>query len=246
MEANLPGYFTARFRAVSGFVLAGGESSRMGRNKAMLPWKAPAAGSGTLLGHAVDRLRPVCTSVKICSSQEHAADALVNAHSQPYSAPQNIARIPDALLGAGPLGGIVAALEQSVTDWNLFLAVDLPLVPVRFLQSLLGRIPDGPAAPLCVLPMLANRPQPLCSLLHRSLAPELRLSLEAGRYKVLLALQAAAVRIAAASIPLDLWEIQDLHAETGLRPAEWFLNVNTPADWKRAQKLASGEPDNHL
>lgn len=204
---------------VSGFVLAGGKSSRMGRNKAMLPWNS--SNRETLLDHAVDRLRQICASVKICGLQSQ---------SQKLSLPC----LSDSLPDTGPLGGIVAALEQSTTDWNLFLAVDLPLVPVIFLQSLLARISTH-GGPLCVIPALQGQPQPLCSLLHRSLAPELRRALEAGKYKLTLAFHAAAGQA------VDLWEIQDLKAATMLRPEDWFLNVNTPSEWEQARKLAGQE-----
>lgn len=219
--------------AVSGFVLSGGRSSRMGRSKALLPWKSPNADGETMLDHAVARVGQVCASVKICGPQGDA---------DRFSDRQSVPLIPDALPGAGPLGGIVAALEQSTTDWNLFLAVDLPLVPVRFLRSLLARISTAAAAPpLCIVPLLASQPQPLCSVLHRSLAPELRRALEAGNYKLMLAFRTAVAQTAAllsAAPALDLWEIENLTAATVLQPKQWFLNVNTPSDWQQAQRLA--------
>lgn len=208
--------------AVSGFVLAGGKSSRMGRNKAMLPWPGAEAGGGTLLSHAVDRVGKVCASVQICGQVRDL---------EGFSAGPGLACLPDSLPDAGPLGGIVSALEQSTTDWNLFLAVDLPLVPAAFLQSLLTRVRTDGEAPCCVIPTLDGQPQPLCSLLHRSLAVALRCALEAGKYKVMLAIQTAGRR-------MDLWEVQELTAMDNLPPREWFLNVNTPTEWNDAQWLA--------
>ena len=211
--------------AVSGFVLAGGKSSRMGRNKAMLPW--PGTDGGTLLSHAVDRVRQVCASVQICGQVRDL---------EGFSAGPALACLPDSLPDAGPLGGIVSALEQSRTDWNLFLAVDLPLVPTVFLQSLLTRVPTDGEAPCCVIPTLEGQPQPLCSLLHRLLAVDLRRALEAGKYKVMLAIETAGRR-------MDLWEIQELTAVDNLPPREWFLNVNTPTEWDHARWLAGqGRP----
>lgn len=208
--------------AISGFVLAGGKSSRMGRNKAMLPWPGADADGGTLLSHAVDRVRQVCASVQICGLASDFEES---------SSGTALAFLPDSLPDTGPLGGIVSALEQSRTDWNLFLAVDLPLVPAVFLQSLLTRVPTDGDAPCCVIPTLDGQPQPLCSLLHRSLAAALRGSLESGKYKVMLAIQGTGLR-------LDLWQIQELTAVDNLAPREWFLNVNTPTEWNLAQRLA--------
>ena len=226
---------------VSGFVLAGGKSSRMGRNKAMLPWHISRTWTETLLDHTANRLRVVCDPVAICGFVPGSQPPGPDSPSLPPNADSALAQIPDARPGTGPLGGIVAALEQSRTDWNLFLAIDLPLLPAGFLRDLLNRVPAGRSEPLCIIPTLSGRPQPLCSVLHRSLACGLRNALESGQYKVMLALQLAAERIAPArpeAVALDLWEIEDLPAEAGLQPREWFLNVNTPADWDRAEELA--------
>ena len=51
--------------AIVGFVGAGGHSRRMGRDKALLRW-----GGGTLLDHAITRLRAVCLEVRILSGRE--------------------------------------------------------------------------------------------------------------------------------------------------------------------------------
>lgn len=110
---------------ISGFVLAGGRSSRLGRDKALLPWPPNATAEGnsqTLLQHTIVRLQRVCATVSICASRSD------------FSFMGTI--LPDALPGSGPLGGIVAALESSTTDWNLMLAVDLPFLPVEVLQAL--------------------------------------------------------------------------------------------------------------
>lgn len=240
MEENSPTRSTVA-RHASGYVLAGGTSSRMGRNKAMLPWRSSAGKGQTLLAHAVDRLLQVCATTSICGD---AASLQAGNSAQPMATKQTVRFLPDALPGTGPLGGVVAALEQTATDWNLFLAVDLPLVPVSFLQSLLARTATSTGELLCVVPLLAGMPQPLCSLLHRSLAPGLRRALQAGQYKLMLAFRTAVAQTVSRqpeSSPLDLWDIQDVPAPTLLRPEEWFLNVNTPADWEHAQKLAAGE-----
>ena len=103
---------------ISGFVLAGGRSSRLGRDKALLPWPPNATAEGnsqTLLQHSIARLQRVCATVSICANRD----------DLPFAG----TILPDALPGSGPLGGIVAALETSTTDWNLVLAVDLPFLP---------------------------------------------------------------------------------------------------------------------
>jgi molybdopterin-guanine dinucleotide biosynthesis protein A len=233
-------------QGISGFVLAGGLSSRLGRDKALLPWPphGSAAGNGnTLLTHAVTRLQRVCSTVSICASRDDLS-------------PTEIV-IPDALPGSGPLGGIVAALEHSSTDWNLLLAVDLPFLPLQVLEALVAytfRQEDsaGTSAPsrsrtvACVLPELDGRPQPLCGLYHRILAPGLRTALLAGKFKVMAAVHEALNSPGAqrnpsdaAVIAVELWDAASFAASMHPTPdpEKWFLNINTLQDWEQAQQL---------
>ena len=213
----------------------------MGRDKAVLPWSGAEGVDRTLLDHSIQRLRHVCQSVKVCLRQAAASGPAEG--PRPGDAVVSASVVEDAAPGMGPLGGIVAALEQSTMDWNMFLAVDLPLVPVRFLELLLERRAHGPGGALCIVPTLEGRPQPLCSLVHRSLAPGLRSALDAGNCKVMAAFRATIEQSATqrhSSAGLDLWEIQDLDEASELGPKEWFLNVNSMADWRQAQRLAAG------
>jgi molybdenum cofactor guanylyltransferase len=234
---------------ISGFVLAGGRSSRLGRDKALLPWPPNAAIEGnsqTLLGHAIARLQRVCDTVSICANRDDLPTAEIV--------------IADARPDSGPLGGIVAALEHSTTDWNLLLAVDLPFLPAEVLQALAARVSaqeepmgaSGPASlpPLfCVLPYVDGLPQPLCGLYHRALARGLRRALEAGKFKVMAALQEAAdasalgphLHAKTPSAAIEFWDAAAFAAsmQPASDPGEWFLNINTPADWERARQLRS-------
>ncbi|MGH9615633.1 MAG: molybdenum cofactor guanylyltransferase [Acidobacteriaceae bacterium] len=230
------------FRAqISGFVLAGGRSGRMGEDKVLLPWPGQDLNKGTLLDHAVARLKHVCATVSICANREFPG--------------RGETVIPDARAGCGPLGGIVAALEQSATEWNIFLAVDLPFLPVEALEAQVARVYRAEEGPIvadnsslqqiaCVIPQLDGRPQPLCGLYRRSLASGLRHALEKSTFKVITALQEALIhsirdRQGNLSLRIDLWDASDFAAKMNPAqdPTEWFLNVNTPEDWRRARQL---------
>ena len=228
---------------ISGFVLAGGRSSRLGRDKATLPWPPNAFAEGnrqTLLQHSVARLQTVCSTVSVCANRD----------DLPFAGTV----IPDALPGSGPLGGIVAALEHTTTDWNLMLAVDLPFLPVEVLQALVGcarsREPTGIATNssswpevACILPQLDGFPQPLCGLYHRALAPGLRAALQAGKLKVMAALQEACddPQSAHPGCRIEMWDAVAFAATLPATPdpSEWFLNINTPEDWQQARQLRS-------
>ena len=98
--------------STNGFVLAGGKSRRMGRDKATLPW----AGT-TLLEHIIKLLSTVAQPVRVIGRGEF------------------LDRVPDK----GPLGGILTALQSSDRDTNLILAVDLPLLKTDFLRMFHSR-----------------------------------------------------------------------------------------------------------
>ena len=109
---------------VTAFVLAGGQSSRMGSNKALLPW-----GDEILLTRALATAQAVCSRTIICGPRSL------------YSKFGSV--IEDALPGRGPLAGIQSALHATETDLNLILSVDLPLMPAEFLAWLLQQADSG-------------------------------------------------------------------------------------------------------
>jgi molybdopterin-guanine dinucleotide biosynthesis protein A len=206
---------------ISGFVLAGGSSTRLRRDKVLLPWKHK-----TLIDYATDRLRPLCETVRVCANRDD-LDAY-----RPL--------VRDALPNAGPLAGIVPALEHSASDWNFFLAVDLPLLPEPVLQFLADRARASRQGILGLVPDVDGFPQPLCALLRRRLAPGLRRAMEEGKYKIMYALREAVKEIPGAEIKLvPMAELAEASPKERLSPADWFLNINTPEDWQRALKLGS-------
>lgn len=200
---------------VSGFVVAGGQSTRMRRDKALLPLQGVP-----LIAHALDRLRGLGLSARICGSRPDLA--------------QFAEVIPDHFSQCGPLAGIEAALAVSDTEFNLCLAVDLPLLPPGFLRWMLERA-DATHA-VATIPVAGDRPQPLCAIYSRRLLKGIRQSLSAGEYKVMVGIRAAA---GALGEPLDLFNVEAI-AATGARDwpssppvSEWFRNVNTAADYER-------------
>lgn len=235
---------------ISGFILAGGKSSRLKQDKVLLPWNGR-----TLLTHAIERLQQVSTTVCVCADRNDLVQYL----------PASSSLIRDAAPNAGPLAGIVAALEHSRTRWNVFLAVDVPLLPVELLQALTNHAESAEAeriGSLCILPQIHGQPQPLCGLYHQSLRYGLRGALEEGKYKILLALQDAIRTVESRSVPfadpvcrtqgfslgtpasrVELFDARSIAVRIGskVEARDWFLNINTPQDWQRARELNSGQ-----
>jgi len=102
----------------TGVVLAGGRSSRMGRDKASIE-----LGGRTLLQRAINLLAP------------HADDLLVIGNSVAHADP--LARtIPDELPGQGPLGGLVTALKHARHELVVVVACDMPGLTEAFIERI--------------------------------------------------------------------------------------------------------------
>src|SRR5271163_2296900 len=171
--------------ACAGFVLAGGRSSRMGCEKALLEL------NGTpLLVRAARVLASVCGSATIVGSPESYAR---------FGFPT----IADEQPHLGPLGGILTALDHSKVSWNLVVACDLPYLTAEWLRYLIGRAASSHAR--VILPESAFGPEPLCAVYHREVAPAIRAQIDQGERKVTRALAAFSVeRIPPADIaPFD-------------------------------------------
>ncbi len=188
----------AFFVAADGFLLAGGRSSRMGRDKALLE-----LGGRALVAIGLEKLRVVCREVSLLASN-------------PELGRFGVPVVPDAIPGCGPLGGIVGGLEASASEWNLFLAVDVPFVPVEVLKMLLSASEAEGA--VCVMAEAFGQPQPLAALYARAALPVLRAELEAGRWKVMSAIKAAGA-------------VRYLQFERD----DWFRNLNTPEEFAGAE-----------
>ena len=134
--------------SVSGFVLAGGRSSRMGRDKALM-----AYGDHTLIEHIARLVERACGSVVLVGCPERYG-------ALPYPA------IEDALPGQGPLGGFQAALCASSAEWTLVVACDMPWITVELLESILDAARE--CAGDCLVPVSPDgHLQPLCALYRR-------------------------------------------------------------------------------
>jgi molybdenum cofactor guanylyltransferase len=197
----------------AGFVLAGGRSSRMGQDKALLQ-----VGGRSLVEIALDKLR----SIGVAAPRIAGARSDLSSHAPV---------VPDLHPGCGPLSGIEAALAASTQPLNLFLPVDMPLLPAQFLDWMLQRA-DLTGA-WATVPRSNGRPQPLGAVYHRDLLPSISASILAGNYKVMSVITAAAGRSQALDV-FDTERLASAHPELlGISPLplyRWFHNCNLPQD----------------
>jgi len=206
----------------AGFVLAGGRSGRMGTEKALVQFAGEP-----LVTHALRTLRAAGLSASIAGAR---------------SALEQFAPVvPDNQPDRGPLGGICSALASTQARWSLFLPVDLPLLPSSVAAFLL----ESARAESSVVTVAALNgfTQTFPAVIDRAALPWLASALAGGKGGCFGAFQAAAAGL---HQTVNVVDVEDA-ARTGklahplALPTDcWFLNVNAPADFGRAEACRAG------
>ena len=145
------------------FILAGGKSTRMGRDKVFV-----SLDGKTLLARALEVGRLVTADVRIVG------DAAKFGAFAPV--------VEDVFRECGPLGGIHAALRASAAELNLMLAVDLPFVSRALLEYLITRARSADA--IVTVARAGGGWQPLCAIYRREFVDVAEKALRQGRYKI--------------------------------------------------------------
>lgn len=149
---------------MTGIVLAGGKSRRMGQDKAQLPWR-----EGTLLTATVDKLLSLCSEVVIVG---------------PYRAVERktVRWTEDRYIGRGPLAGLHAGLEEAACNSALVLPCDMPSIPVCLLEELVLQAKGADA----VIPVHSAGLEPLCAWYSKTAClPIIKALLESGHSRLL-------------------------------------------------------------
>lgn len=149
---------------IASFILAGGVSSRMKRDKALL------------------EIRGVPLLVRTARLLESVAEAPVVVGDRAAYGCFAFPVIADDWPGSGPLGGIATALRVSNASWNLVVACDLPYLTGEWVSFLVARAVASTAD--AVLPLNAKGAEPLCAVYHKRGERAIRAALENGIRKV--------------------------------------------------------------
>jgi molybdopterin-guanine dinucleotide biosynthesis protein A len=149
---------------IAGFILAGGESSRMGRDKALLEL------AGELM------------IVRTAHLLKSAIGPPIVVGSPQLYRPLGFDAVRDDWPGAGPLGAIATALRVSEVPWNLIVACDLPYLTKDWLAFLVARARKSQAD--VVLPMSPAGAEPLCAMYNKSCEAAISLALDRGVRKI--------------------------------------------------------------
>jgi molybdenum cofactor guanylyltransferase len=196
---------------VAAAILVGGAARRLaGVNKAALE-----IGHRRIVDRQADVLRAVTSTLFV-----------VGANPGPWR-DLGVPIVPDAIPGAGALGGIYTAIVASPCERTLVVGCDMPFLSAAFLRHLAG---TGDAD--LVIPRSARGHEPLCAVYRRSCAPDIRRRIDAG------ALEASRLPQGVRVVEIGP-EVIAAYDPDGLL----LVNVNTPHDYERAKRLLEMMPE---
>jgi len=146
---------------ITGIVLAGGASRRMGSDKGLVLYNGRA-----LVEYAIDALKPVCQQLVIITS---------NPAYRQFGLPIQ----GDIYPGCGPMGGLHAGMRWSQSAFYLLTPCDMPTINPSILKSLVRQMGQKHAVVLTV----DGRPVPVCGIYSHSILSSLEQHLKEKRLK---------------------------------------------------------------
>lgn len=152
-----------KLATTSGIVLAGGQSRRMGRDKALLELDGRS-----LLTRTAEVMARVAGEVLVVGRDSLPPDvALARA-------------IPDVRPGLGPIGGLLTGLDRIESERCLVVGVDMPFLD----PHLLGFLIESASGAAATVPLVEGRAQPLHAVYSRSILPVIQAQIGAGDYSM--------------------------------------------------------------
>jgi molybdopterin-guanine dinucleotide biosynthesis protein A len=158
---------------ITGIILAGGKSSRMGTNKALLP-----VGQDVNIQNIIRKLHNVTDDVLIVTNTKEEYGFL------------NCPMVSDNVPGKGPLAGLEAGLSASKHNINAVVACDMPFVSPALLQYMLEACEGFDA----VVPRIDGRVHPLFAVYRKTVLPVVRQCLKQDQLRIMHLLSLLCVR----------------------------------------------------
>lgn len=195
-------------------ILAGGKSSRMGRDKSFVP----------VLG------RPMIEHIIHSTSDLGQSETLLITNRPADYAHLNLPMFGDVVPEKGSLGGIYTAIWHSSAPYTLVIACDMPFVNPALLRYMLS-LRRGDQFDV-IVPRVEAYPEGLHAIYSKACLEAVRSCLDADRLKVIGFYDQVRVRY------LDEAEYQPIDPNRLS-----FVNINTPEELARAQKIAAAGPE---
>ena len=200
---------------LSAIVLAGGRSSRMGQDKALI-----SIGENTLLQQVCSVAQQCVSAVYVVTPWVERYQTLLNDLQNPpihFVQEQRLAEDDNDILH-GPLVGFAQGLTQVKTDWVLLLACDLPNLQAEVLQTWSTLLPDADKATIAFLPQNSNGWwEPLCGFYRQRCLTKLEPFIAAGGRS------------------FQRWLSQESVQVLPLPEPQLLFNCNTPEDLEKVK-----------
>ena len=197
---------------VTGVLLAGGNSRRMGEDKRYL-----VVGEQTLLERGLAVLRSIFQEVLVVIAQD----------SLPLNVDARVVR--DLVPDCGSLGGLYTGLTQATTPYIFVVACDMPFLDPAVITQFTSRR----ASADIVMAKLAARLHPMHALYGKRCLPVVDQMIQARQLKIQGMVSHSSLRVRYVT-EADLLTIDPFGRS--------FHNVNTPADLEVARSLLSQLP----
>lgn len=196
---------------ITGVLLTGGASRRMGKNKAFLQLEGQP-----LLQRSLDVLQSVCREVLISSRGSEIYEGY------------GFKVVPDVIKDKGPLGGLYSVLPEAKYEQLFIAACDMPLLQAKAIKAVCRELGDYDA----VVPYISGRMHPLHGSYHRRILPLVERNLQSGKLKLMDLLNSCRSRILNFDEAFPEGEDKEWLESS-------FWNVNTPDDWERIKNADS-------
>jgi molybdopterin-guanine dinucleotide biosynthesis protein A len=195
---------------MTSIILAGGKSSRLGRNKAL-----QVVGGRSLVQWVIDRLAIISTEI-----------IMATAHGEPIPCSSHVPveTVGDIYPEKGPLGGIHSGLTASSSSQAIVVGCDTPFLSVGLLRYMTQ------ICPTCdiVVPRMKEKVEPLCAVYSRNCIAPIQELLKLNELRIIKLFGMVTVRY------IEEDEINRFDPEHLS-----FFNVNSQADLDRARRLAT-------
>ena len=173
----IEGKWTCKMQATA-IIMAGGDSTRMGQDKAMLS-VSERGNPQPMIKHIADQLRPYFNQILVSSNDTSKYGFL------------GLEVVPDKVKGHGPLGGIASALNTSASELNFVVACDIPQVDTVLMKTMLRQAGDFDA----VVPKIGwSNYEPLFAVYKKDVLATVEAALLSGNNRIIDALAGCKVK----------------------------------------------------